>query len=424
MKRLALLLSLVVAPSVAFANVEVGGIAGLHVFSDHSRLGVEEKEKGATDEPNSLKNSSLFGLRLGIYFNDKIGVEIEGGVIPTEPRHLVFDVYNIAYRANLVYQFRAADPSNRILPFILAGAGVLQIVDSKQEDIIKNDSVIGAHIGIGVKYRANYDWGVRLDARVSEEPSSKEGGGIAFDFEVLASIYKEFGRKHGSAPIVAEPPKVDQDPDKDGILGAADKCPNEAEDKDGFEDEDGCPDLDNDKDGVADTADKCPTDPEDKDGFQDDDGCPDPDNDGDGVPDAADKCPTDQETRNGFQDDDGCPDEIPAELKKFTGVIQGITFKTGDVALLPASNKTLDKAVAVLTQFTDVKLEIQGHTDDVPLKPKKGAKYDTNEALSQGRADSVKAYFVSKGVDESRLISKGYGDTSPSVDPKGLKGAA
>ena len=48
--------------------------------------------------------------------------------------------------------------------------------------------------------------------------------------------------------------------------------------------------------------------PEDKDGFQDDDGCPDDDNDGDGVPDADDKCPNEAEDLDGFEDDDGCPE--------------------------------------------------------------------------------------------------------------------
>ncbi len=48
---------------------------------------------------------------------------------------------------------------------------------------------------------------------------------------------------------------------------------------------------DRDGDGVPDDVDKCPDEPEDRDGFQDDDGCPDPDNDRDGVLDAVDQCP-------------------------------------------------------------------------------------------------------------------------------------
>src|SRR5207248_8862565 len=125
----------------------------------------------------------------------------------------------------------------------------------------------------------------------------------------------------------------------------------------------------NDGDGIPDAADKCPNEPEDKDGFQDEDGCPDPDNDQDGVPDAQDKCPNQPETKNGYQDEDGCPDEIPQKVKQFTGVIQGINFKVNSADLLPNSNKTLDKAVAVLVEFPQLKLEIGGHTDDQPLKP-------------------------------------------------------
>jgi hypothetical protein len=66
--------------------------------------------------------------------------------------------------------------------------------------------------------------------------------------------------------------------------------------------------LDSDHDGIPDERDLCPDEPEDKDGFQDEDGCPDPDNDGDGIPDAKDKCPDQPETFNGVEDDDGCPD--------------------------------------------------------------------------------------------------------------------
>ncbi|HSQ41051.1 MAG TPA: thrombospondin type 3 repeat-containing protein, partial [Fibrobacteraceae bacterium] len=99
-----------------------------------------------------------------------------------------------------------------------------------------------------------------------------------------------------------------KDKDGDGIIGDEDKCPDEAEDNDGYEDDDGCPDLDNDGDKINDTKDKCPLQPEDLDGFEDEDGCPELDNDKDNIPDSLDKCPLIPEDIDGFQDEDGCPD--------------------------------------------------------------------------------------------------------------------
>jgi outer membrane protein OmpA-like peptidoglycan-associated protein len=118
------------------------------------------------------------------------------------------------------------------------------------------------------------------------------------------------------------------DADNDGLLDDQDKCPEDPEDRDGFEDTDGCPDVDNDKDGVNDAVqsahadedgihgyeagpDRCPLVPEDKDAFQDEDGCPEEDNDQDKILDVDDKCPNEPETLNNFQDTDGCPDTIP-----------------------------------------------------------------------------------------------------------------
>ncbi len=101
------------------------------------------------------------------------------------------------------------------------------------------------------------------------------------------------------------------DNDHDGILDVDDECPNDPEDKDGFEDEDGCPEgneFDRDGDGILDKDDECPDDPEDKDGFEDLDGCPDIDNDQDGILDVDDLCPDDPEDADGFEDQDGCPD--------------------------------------------------------------------------------------------------------------------
>ena len=115
------------------------------------------------------------------------------------------------------------------------------------------------------------------------------------------------------------------DRDGDGIKDDVDKCPDDPEDFDGFQDEDGCPDPDNDNDGIPDVDDRCPNVPEDRDGDQDEDGCPegsDGDRDGDGIPDRSDKCPDQPEDRDGFQDADGCPDPdndkdgIPDKLRQ------------------------------------------------------------------------------------------------------------
>ncbi len=98
------------------------------------------------------------------------------------------------------------------------------------------------------------------------------------------------------------------DDDQDGISDSRDGCPKEAEDFDGFEDLDGCPDADNDKDGVPDTKDLAPDLAEDMDGFEDEDGRPDKDNDADGISDDKDGCPNEPEDFDGDRDVDGCPD--------------------------------------------------------------------------------------------------------------------
>ncbi len=438
---------LALSASPAAANVEIGATAGPHLFSVNNELGVEDEEAAT-----SLRNSVMFGARLGFTFNDMLGVEGEFGVIPSEGRDLVFDVWAITYRAHLIAQFRADKPENKVVPFLTLGAGAVTVQESDNETFISKDTDEMFYGGVGVKYRVENGWGLRLDVRGILAPSSKvddmgeSASGPAFDAEFLLAVYKEFGReelKKVEEKIEEEPPPV-ADADSDGLLDDVDQCVNEAEDADSFEDEDGCPDLDDDKDNIPDSADDCKTEPEDgdgfkdddgcpepdndmdglkdaddqcrdepedPDGFQDDDGCPDPDNDGDGVLDANDKCPEEMETKNGYQDSDGCTDEVPKAIKKFTGVIKGITFETDSDVIKKSSFKTLDAAVKLLAEYTDLKLEIQGHTDDVGDPAH-------NQDLSQRRAESVKNYFVGKGIDEGRLVAKGYGPDAPLVNKK------
>lgn len=109
------------------------------------------------------------------------------------------------------------------------------------------------------------------------------------------------------SPIVHTARRFDLD--GDGLTDRADTCPKVAEDLDGWQDTDGCPDLDDDLDGLPDLTDACPRVPEDLDGVQDRDGCLDPDNDGDGVFDKFDKCPDLAEDEDHHDDADGCPDD-------------------------------------------------------------------------------------------------------------------
>lgn len=237
----------------------------------------------------------------------------------------------------------------------------------------------------------------------------------------------------------------DADNDKDGIADLQDKCPVQAEDKDGFEDEDGCPDLDNDKDSLADAQDKCPDQAEDKDGFEDMDGCPDLDNDKDGVADAQDKCPLapqgvngtegcpmqdgdndgiadakdkclqEKEILNGYQDEDGCPDKAPIEEK--TLILTGVNFETAKAILKPESFPVLDDLAKQLQLNTAIFLEVSGHTDNSGNASK-------NLALSQARAQTVADYLITKGVAKERLTVKGYGSTKPIADNKTAEGKA
>jgi len=199
-------------------------------------------------------------------------------------------------------------------------------------------------------------------------------------------------------------PTAPGDRDHDGILDNVDKCPDQPEDRDGFEDADGCPDPDNDKDGILDAADKCPNEPEDKDGFEDADGCPDPDNDKDGVLDTADKCPNEP----GPPDNDGCP-------KKFEHIVvtqekielkQKIFFDTNKTTIQPRSFSLLDEIASVLKSRPTMTVRIEGHTDV------RGT-HAHNMQLSAGRAESVRQHLVGLGVDPSRMDAKGFGPDQP-----------
>jgi OOP family OmpA-OmpF porin len=395
---------------------ELGLVGGGYFFTSEHGLGRSTE----SDPLLSPKSSFSLGLRLTINANKWFGFEGETIFIPTHTRDDQTSMVVAAYRGSFIFNII---PQGPFRPFILVGYGGLTTIP-KDEEVVATDTDSAFHAGLGAKILFTDNFGLRLDGRVLAPPSFASDLGLKLgeetefggpDFEALLSLYVAFGEVEPlikkEVVTVKAPPPPNPDPDGDGIVGKSDKCPEVAEDKDGFEDDDGCPEADNDGDGIPDAQDKCPNKAETKNGIDDEDGCPEEDTDGDGILGSRDKCPDQPETKNNYKDDDGCPDEVPPEVAKFTGVIQGINFKTNSAALLKNSYPLLNRAVKVLQDFPDVKLEISGHTDD-------RGKADFNRDLSQKRADAVKAYFVSKGIASDRLEAVGYGLDRPIASNK------
>jgi outer membrane protein OmpA-like peptidoglycan-associated protein len=248
------------------------------------------------------------------------------------------------------------------------------------------------------------------------------GGGTGLVPDYGAPDYRVFGAVGWfDRPSTKVAPS---DRDKDGIVDAADECPDDPEDKDSFEDDDGCPEPDNDRDGIADGEDNCPMEPEDRDHWADDDGCPDDDNDGDGVEDGQDECPNDPEVKNGFEDEDGCPDE--ATKKKLVVVKRDrieitdkVYFQFDSDRILPRSYELLDNVARVINEHSEIpSIFIEGHTDS-------DGNDEYNLALSDRRAKSVLRYLVDNGqVASDRLRAKGFGESKPIAENNSDEGKA
>ena len=228
------------------------------------------------------------------------------------------------------------------------------------------------------------------------------------------------------------------DRDDDGVVDRFDHCIDRAEDPDGFQDEDGCPEIDNDGDGVEDERDACVNVMEDLDDWEDDDGCPDPDNDGDGLLDVTDACPKvagsveqdgcpdpdsdgdgvvdrldrcadEQETVNDYLDEDGCSDHPPMNVRLTSTRImlnRPLVFALGRAALLPASKAVLGDVFQVLMDAPDLRIRVEGHTDSQGDE-------EQNVSLSQARAEAVVRHLVELRVDKGRLEAIGFGPSRP-----------
>jgi outer membrane protein OmpA-like peptidoglycan-associated protein len=103
------------------------------------------------------------------------------------------------------------------------------------------------------------------------------------------------------------------------------------------------------------------------------------------------------------------PDQMKAALDADGKVaLYGIFFDYDKATLQQASSKQLQDVLTLLLNHSDLRLEIQGHTDS-------DGSADYNLQLSERRAESVRNYMILFGIDPERLKSKGYGETMPTA---------
>lgn len=170
---------------------------------------------------------------------------------------------------------------------------------------------------------------------------------------------------------------------------------------------------DRDYDGVPDDFDQCPDVIEDHDGYDDEDGCPDLDDDADGLPDSEDRCPRYAETVNAFEDEDGCPDELPPGRQRIEwegGEIrlrQRVYFPVNRVVIPALFFPILTELATFLQEHPEIRrMRIEGHADD------RGPRRE-GFALSFRRAQAVERFLVEHGVAAERLQAVGFGDLAP-----------
>jgi len=231
-------------------------------------------------------------------------------------------------------------------------------------------------------------------------PRDSDGDGIIDEFDACPDEAEDFDgfEDNDGCP--------DYDNDFDGIPDLEDSCPLLAEDYDGFADSDGCPDPDNDLDGILDINDDCPDEAEDKDGFLDEDGCPDFDNDGDGILDVDDECPNKPETFNGFEDKDGCPDQINVlSIERITLAAKDI-FYSNTATIKPEGISKLNEALEVINHEPNSKWRIEGHMDS------QGSEQFIRK-ISYERAKVVLEFFTSNGISSDRFSVYGMSDDFP-----------
>jgi len=194
------------------------------------------------------------GARLGFYPLRHFGIEAEGGVMPARLQDGTGNPIIWTARGHFVGQIGLW----RLTPFAVLGAGAVGVASPREA--VGSEVDVGIHYGLGLKFFINHWLMLRLDVRDNLTNKYGVGEGVTHSPEILLGLSVTLNRR-SEAPA--------RDRDGDGIPDRDDQCPREPGPAPS-----GCP-PDVDEDDIPDEQDQCPTEPESKNGFEDDDGCPD-----------------------------------------------------------------------------------------------------------------------------------------------------
>jgi OOP family OmpA-OmpF porin len=382
-------------------RLQIGGWFGPRVFSSDSRLGY------ILGEPYlGLSNAMTFGPRIALPLG-WIVPELELGFAParTEAMSLVDKparVYWLDPRLHARFDLMAGQ---RLQPFVLAGVSAPIALSTRQRTF--DTSIIGSgYLGGGVRFDSLKGFMLRADLRIAFLPGIDRV--IAAEVDIGFGIEFTLGRPGARTPGARGGRPGDRD--DDGVPDAQDGCADRAEDADGFNDLDGCPDIDNDLDRVLDIADKCAAEPE---------------------------------TYNGYQDDDGCPDTLPAEVDSLKGTIEGLLYAEGETMVRDAAQPNIANIAKIMTAHPSIRVVLIGHTDDREAKqlaagasggpaPQPGQPPGPppdlaalSADLSRARAEAVKQAIAAQGIATPRIDVEGRGAEEPVSDnatPRGRRG--
>ena len=259
--------------------------------------------------------------------------------------------------------------------------------------------------------------------KTGSKSATKENFNYSIGFSLPISSLKRINSSHLHLVVTQNNNPIsspEKDSDGDGIPDSLDICPNEKgllkyhgcpipdSDGDGINDEQdscpaikgvvkyhGCPIPDSDGDGINDEQDSCPT----IKGSAKYNGCPIPDSDGDSINDEEDSC----KYKFGLKSNHGCP-ATNFELKEIEK--KKSYFGFGKITINNNAKAELDSVVTILAKYPSISLEIHGYTDNIG-----GIKI--NKIISLKRAEEVKKYILSKGINDNRLEVKGFGMSNP-----------